>query len=89
MAAAVNPVPQIWEGIEWVVQAAQRGGLATISPKLEITRRDVVNNADLLGPLIEHMGVLANRVPSTASHFPFPGQHSPLCVRLAANHHGS
>lgn len=53
-----SPVAAAWEQLEYVVSAAQKGQLVVYSdPKSGVlTRRDVVNNADLLGPLIEHVG---------------------------------
>lgn len=54
-----SPVVLAWEKLEYIVQEAQKGHLATCcNKKGGFTRRDVVNNADLLGPLIHHVGVL-------------------------------
>ena len=55
-----SPVALAWEQIEHVVKEAQRGHLVVCSNKNGgFNRRDVVNNAEVLGPLIQHCGILA------------------------------
>lgn len=52
-----SPVASEWEKIEYIVAGAQKGDLVYYSNnKGEFTRRNVVNNADLLGPLIQVEG---------------------------------
>lgn len=56
-----SPVAAAWEKLDYLVAGAQKGHLVCYSDSKQehFTRRDVVNNADLLGPLIEHLGSLA------------------------------
>ncbi len=52
-----SPVAAAWEKLDYLVTAAQKGSLVVYTKKdAPFTRRDVVNNADVLGPLIEHLG---------------------------------
>lgn len=52
-----SPVAVAWEQLDYLVKAAQQGSLVVYTKKdAPFTRRDVVNNADVLGPLIEHLG---------------------------------
>lgn len=54
------PVVDEWEKLDYIVALGQKGQLVqyTSRPKqIQVfCRRDVVNNADILGPLINHMG---------------------------------
>ena len=62
------PVVDEWEKLDYIVALGQKGQLVqyTSRPKVApggknkqiqiFSRRDVVNNADILGPLINHMG---------------------------------
>ena len=63
-----SPVVLEWEKLDYIVALGQKGQLGqyTNRPKVALggknkqiqvfNRRDVVNNADILGPLINHMG---------------------------------
>lgn len=66
----VSPVVDEWEKLDYIVTLGQKGELVQFSNRppacgdkskmnkqVQIfNRRDVVNNADTLGPLINHMG---------------------------------
>ena len=46
-----------WEKVEWLVTLAQKGDLIHyVSKDANLCRRDVVNNAELLRPLILELG---------------------------------
>lgn len=67
-----SPVVDEWEKLDYIVACGQKGELvqysmkppAALKNKLNqqiqvFNRRDVVNNADILGPLINHHGTWA------------------------------
>lgn len=51
-----SPVVSAWERHEYLQNAGTRGELVQCPKPDKICRRDVLNNADVLGPLIEHIG---------------------------------
>ena len=52
-----------WEKMPYLVTQGQGGGLITYTAKNAVfNRRDVINNADLLGPLIQELGSLASNL---------------------------
>lgn len=58
MAAAIATE---WEKMPWLVQLGVNGDLVYYVDKKQdapLCRRDVVNNAELLGPLLLHLGNL-------------------------------
>ena len=57
---AVQAVAAAWEGMAWIAQQGQSGELVHYTSKNgEMNRRDVVNNADILAPLIAQLGTSA------------------------------
>ena len=53
-------VAAVWETMPWLVSEGQQGKLVSFSnPSGFMTRRDVLNNADILGPLIAELGTWA------------------------------
>ena len=55
-----SPVAAAWEKLEYLVVEAQKGNLVSyVKRDAPFTRRDVVNNADLIGPLVEQLGNLS------------------------------
>lgn len=58
--AAMSAVAAKWEKMPYVVQMGQSGTLISYSSKNgSMNRRDVINNADVLGPLIQEVGFSA------------------------------
>ena len=48
-----------WERMDWLAHLGANGDLITYTdPKRPLCRRDVVNNADILGPLVAQLGAL-------------------------------
>ena len=59
MPSAPSLVAADWERMEWLATQAQKGDMVNYSNQNGfLTRRDVVNNADILAPLITHLGTL-------------------------------
>ena len=68
IVAMGSPVVDEWEKLDYIVALGQKGQLVQYSSRPKVapggknkqiqifSRRDVVNNADILGPLINHMG---------------------------------
>ena len=55
-----SPVAAAWEKLDYLVVEAQQGRLVSyVNKNAPFTRRDVVNNADLIGPLVENLGNLS------------------------------
>lgn len=57
----MTEVAGAWETMPYLVQMAAKGDLiiyTNTDPSAQLCRRDVVNNADLLGPLIAALGRL-------------------------------
>ena len=52
----MSQVAKDWEGMPWLVSQAQKGNLVTYDNQANLSRRDVVNNAEVLGPLIAGVG---------------------------------
>ena len=46
-----------WEKLDYIRNAGLRGELVQVPSPDKITRRDVLNNSDILAPLISSMGV--------------------------------
>lgn len=55
----MSQVAKDWEGMPWLVSQAQKGNLVTYNNQANLSRRDVVNNAEVLGPLIAAVGTLS------------------------------
>ena len=52
-----------WEKMPYLVTQGQGGALITYTAKNAVfNRRDVINNADILGPLIQELGSLASNL---------------------------
>lgn len=52
----MSPVDE-WEKLEYLVQTGQHGEMVHYSNKSKaLNRRDVINNAEALGPLLLHVG---------------------------------
>ena len=60
-----SPVVVAWEGHDYLVAAASRGSLVVWSSPDKLTRMDVVNNADMVGPLVSHLGTLPHQAQSS------------------------
>ena len=57
---STTAVAAAWEGMPFLVNLAHGEGLVHyVDPKAALVRRDVCNNADVLGPLIHELGSLA------------------------------
>lgn len=56
-AMSSTTVAAAWENMPFLVNLAHGDGmLHYVNPKGQLTRRDVCNNADVLGPLIHELG---------------------------------
>ena len=52
----VSPVVMEWEKYDYIRNAGVRGELVMVPSPDKITRRDVLNNADILAPVISEIG---------------------------------
>lgn len=52
----VSPVVMEWEKRDYIRNAGVRGELVMVPSPDKITRRDVLNNADILAPVISELG---------------------------------
>ena len=55
-----SPVAAAWSDVDYLAAGAAHGNLVVYSSKEKggVNRRDVVNNATILGPLIQEVGFL-------------------------------
>lgn len=65
---AATRVASAWEAMPYLVTQGQKGELVTYNnPNGAMNRRDVVNNAETLGPLIAELGIWAELALLSAS----------------------
>ena len=66
---ATQKVAAAWEALPYLVTQGQNGELVTYnSPNGAMNRRDVLNNAETLGPLIAALGIWAELALLTVHH---------------------
>ena len=62
-----SPIAAEWARFDTVVARASHGKIAVVTNTEVLNRADVVTNADVVGPVIQHLG-LRPTVPATQEH---------------------